>query len=201
VFSGEATNTNFIVFGLTWPGLEPMIYRTRGKHAYHHHLIEWKLFSPWYTGSWKIVHSAMEINFIFHNKIMNTSHKYIPSLIGFVKKGFLIKMSHRRRFVSWDVRFHVGLGNKLLQMTCTLQLLLLLKGNIMCIVLWELPLNCMESIDNFQIFPLIFTCDTIYISSDTNAYWQSIVTFFLSILINSLAPGRFLFFPLSLSYR
>ena len=52
-------------------------------------------------------------------------------------------------------------------MTCTLQLLLLLKGNIMCIVLWELPLNCMESMDNFQIFPLIFTCDTIYISSDT----------------------------------
>ena len=70
----------------------------------HHHLIEWKLFSPWYTGSWKIVHSAMEIYFIFHNKIMNISHKYKPSLIGFVKKGFLIKMSHRRHFVSWDVR-------------------------------------------------------------------------------------------------
>ena len=31
--SGEATNTNFIVFGLTRPGLEPTIYHTRGEHA------------------------------------------------------------------------------------------------------------------------------------------------------------------------
>ena len=28
VLRGEATNTNFIVFGLTRPGLEPTIYRT-----------------------------------------------------------------------------------------------------------------------------------------------------------------------------
>ena len=34
--SGEATNTNFTVFGLTQPGLEPMIYRTRGVHANHY---------------------------------------------------------------------------------------------------------------------------------------------------------------------
>jgi hypothetical protein len=33
MLSGEATNTNFIVFGLTRPGLEPMIYRTQGEHA------------------------------------------------------------------------------------------------------------------------------------------------------------------------
>jgi hypothetical protein len=33
VLSGEATNTNFIVFGLTRPGLEPIIYHTRGEHA------------------------------------------------------------------------------------------------------------------------------------------------------------------------
>jgi hypothetical protein len=31
--SGEAANTNFIVFGLTRPGFEPTIYRTRGEHA------------------------------------------------------------------------------------------------------------------------------------------------------------------------
>ena len=31
--SGEATNTNFIVFGLTQLGLEPMTYRTRYEHA------------------------------------------------------------------------------------------------------------------------------------------------------------------------
>jgi len=33
VFTGEATNTNFIVFGLTRSGLEPMIYGTRAEHA------------------------------------------------------------------------------------------------------------------------------------------------------------------------
>jgi hypothetical protein len=33
VLSGEATNTNFIVFDLTRPGLEPTIYLTRGEHA------------------------------------------------------------------------------------------------------------------------------------------------------------------------
>ena len=32
----EATNTNFIVFGLTRPALEPTIYRTRGDHANHY---------------------------------------------------------------------------------------------------------------------------------------------------------------------
>ena len=34
--SGEATHINFIVFGLTRPGLEPTIYRTRGEHANHY---------------------------------------------------------------------------------------------------------------------------------------------------------------------
>ena len=36
VLSGEATNTNFIVFGLIQSGLEPMIFRTRGDHANHY---------------------------------------------------------------------------------------------------------------------------------------------------------------------
>jgi hypothetical protein len=36
VLIGEATNTNFIVFGLTRPGLEHTIYRTRGEHANHY---------------------------------------------------------------------------------------------------------------------------------------------------------------------
>jgi hypothetical protein len=31
-----ATNTNFIVFGLTWSGLEPTIYRTRDEHTNHY---------------------------------------------------------------------------------------------------------------------------------------------------------------------
>jgi hypothetical protein len=34
--SGEATKTNFIVFGLTRFGLKPTIYRTQGKHANHY---------------------------------------------------------------------------------------------------------------------------------------------------------------------
>jgi hypothetical protein len=33
VLSGEATNTNFIVFGLTRSGLELTIYRTRDEHT------------------------------------------------------------------------------------------------------------------------------------------------------------------------
>ena len=36
MLSGEATNTNFIVFGLTRPGLELTIYRTWGEHANHY---------------------------------------------------------------------------------------------------------------------------------------------------------------------
>ena len=36
VLSREATNTNFIVFGLTRSRLESTIYRTRGEHASHY---------------------------------------------------------------------------------------------------------------------------------------------------------------------
>jgi len=36
VLSGEATNTNFIVFGLTRPELKPTIYRTWDKHTNHY---------------------------------------------------------------------------------------------------------------------------------------------------------------------
>jgi len=34
--SGEATNSNFIVFGLTRSGLKLTIYRSRGEHANHY---------------------------------------------------------------------------------------------------------------------------------------------------------------------
>ena len=36
MLSGEATNTNFIVIGLTRSGLEPTIYRAGGEHANHY---------------------------------------------------------------------------------------------------------------------------------------------------------------------
>jgi hypothetical protein len=36
MFSEEATNTNFLVFGFTRPWLEPTIYRIRGEHDNHY---------------------------------------------------------------------------------------------------------------------------------------------------------------------
>jgi hypothetical protein len=36
VLSGGATNTNFIVFCLTWSGLKSTIYHTRGEHTNHY---------------------------------------------------------------------------------------------------------------------------------------------------------------------
>jgi hypothetical protein len=36
VLRGEATNTNFIVFGSTRSGNEPTAYRTRGEHTNHY---------------------------------------------------------------------------------------------------------------------------------------------------------------------
>ena len=36
MLSGEATIANFVVFGLTQPGLELTIYSTRGEYANHY---------------------------------------------------------------------------------------------------------------------------------------------------------------------
>ena len=36
MLSREATKTNLIVFGLTRPGLKPMIYGTLGEHTNHY---------------------------------------------------------------------------------------------------------------------------------------------------------------------
>jgi hypothetical protein len=36
VLSGEATNNNFIVFGLTRLVLDPKIYHTQGEHPNHY---------------------------------------------------------------------------------------------------------------------------------------------------------------------
>jgi hypothetical protein len=51
-----ATNTNSIVFGLIWPGLDSTIYRCRGEHVNHYtidvvHII-WGPSWPWSYGSW-----------------------------------------------------------------------------------------------------------------------------------------------------
>jgi hypothetical protein len=51
VLSGEATNTILIVFGLTRPGFEPTIYRTRGEHVSHYAtdavFYHWIEVPPW----------------------------------------------------------------------------------------------------------------------------------------------------------
>jgi hypothetical protein len=49
MLSGEATNINFIVFGLTRLGLELTIYRTRGEHANHY-----------FTDAVRIIRSCMD---------------------------------------------------------------------------------------------------------------------------------------------
>jgi hypothetical protein len=36
MLSGETTNTNFMIFDLTLPGLEPTIYRIQGELANHY---------------------------------------------------------------------------------------------------------------------------------------------------------------------
>jgi len=51
VLSGEATNTNFIVFGLTRPGLEPTIYHTCTSDAVVLWKNNWLLTFEWYTKS------------------------------------------------------------------------------------------------------------------------------------------------------
>jgi hypothetical protein len=56
VLSAEAPNTNFIVFGLTRPGLESTIYHTRGEHANHYttdavvqRMIVYNILNPYFN--------------------------------------------------------------------------------------------------------------------------------------------------------
>ena len=80
ILSGEATNTNFIVFGLTRPGLEPMIYRTQGKSLHHRCM---KYNNDFYTSNnflniiWSCeliyIHGGLPIFMYF----MTISHSYL----------------------------------------------------------------------------------------------------------------------------
>ena len=56
MLSAEAPNTNFIVFGLTRPGLESTIYHTRGEHANHYttdavvqRMIVYNILNPYFN--------------------------------------------------------------------------------------------------------------------------------------------------------
>lgn len=57
IFCGEAAKTNCINFGLTQPGLDPMIYDTRGEHANHYgwnqlrKITLWCSYQPWHHHS------------------------------------------------------------------------------------------------------------------------------------------------------
>ena len=48
MLSRKAADTNFIVFGLTWPELEPTIYRTQGEHPNHYTTNAGQYNSRWY---------------------------------------------------------------------------------------------------------------------------------------------------------
>ena len=66
MLSGEATNTNFIVFGLTRSRLEPTIYRSRGEPANYYTILqrcgsfpfeEWDIA----TGEWEVHYRKSEL--------------------------------------------------------------------------------------------------------------------------------------------
>ena len=59
--SEEATNTNFIVFGLTRPGLEPTIYRTRGERTNHYATNEVTNYMQFTLTSTNILYKAFQI--------------------------------------------------------------------------------------------------------------------------------------------
>ena len=67
MFSGEATNTYFIVFGFTRPGLETLIYRTRGKHT--NHLFKKKI-------DWKKSMFKMKAYYLFLYDYSITRHRF-----------------------------------------------------------------------------------------------------------------------------
>ena len=61
MLSGEARNTNCIVFGLTQSGLDPMIYYNRGKYANHFTRMRWPLCPP--RCAHTIIHGVLFIFF------------------------------------------------------------------------------------------------------------------------------------------
>ena len=79
VISGEAVNTNFIVIGLTRPGLEPTIYRTRGKHT---HWQSWtRIVCPSLGWVWNnLIH--LQINLLDERTQVARVSKYSPCSTG-----------------------------------------------------------------------------------------------------------------------
>jgi hypothetical protein len=70
MLSEEATNTNCIVFGLTWPRPEPTIYHTGGEHENHYatDAINSKiqmLFEPWFENKTEKINLEFKIYICF----------------------------------------------------------------------------------------------------------------------------------------
>jgi hypothetical protein len=74
----EKQQNNYIVFGLTRPGLEPLIYRTLGEHVYH--------FNTDAAGWW--------INFLY-----TVFCKQTNKVIGLWKKTQMKTIMHRKEVV------------------------------------------------------------------------------------------------------
>ena len=92
MLSGEATNTNFIVFGLTRSGLEPTIYCTRGEHANHYttnavsHLIRYY---------WEITHLELNDNQLLSLKKTRNSFKlFTVNITGMIYFSYLTDFSY-----------------------------------------------------------------------------------------------------------
>ena len=99
MLSGEATNTNFNVFGLTRPGLEPIIYSTRGEHVQIE--IGCQIFKYLYL--WKITQLFLPLNcvraciFLANNVSSCFAYAKIEKLI---KYNILYKNRCRHRYIS-----------------------------------------------------------------------------------------------------
>jgi hypothetical protein len=64
MLSGEATNTNSIVDGLTKTGLEPTIYSTWGKQANHYTTVTFIILYKKQSNLWSSVN--IDIIYLFH---------------------------------------------------------------------------------------------------------------------------------------
>jgi hypothetical protein len=82
VLSGEATNINLIVFGLTQPVLEPTIYHTRGEHANHYATNEPTIY---HTRGEHANHYATNEPTIYHTRGEHANH-YANDAVGYEKK-------------------------------------------------------------------------------------------------------------------
>ena len=67
MLSGEATNTNFIFFCLTRPGLEPTIYRTWGEHA---NTVKRKIYM------YRLYSYLLLITIFYHSRYYNSLWNY-----------------------------------------------------------------------------------------------------------------------------